>query len=74
MTIIYCKENGICIHNSFCSISTVREKYYLCPCLNCLVKSMCKILCQEREDLFHSNIMDLKKFKEEYNHENYSNL
>lgn len=66
---IYCKENSICIHNNFCSISTVREKYCLCPCVKCLIKVMCIKLCKEREELFHCNITDIDKFKIEFNHE-----
>ena len=74
MTIIYCKENSICIHHNFCAISTVRVKSPLCPCFNCLVKSMCKTICQERLDLFNTYTTNIDTFKQMYHHENDSNL
>ena len=74
MTIIYCKENSICIHNNFCAISTIRVKSPLCPCLNCLIKSMCKTICQEREDLFHTYTTEIDTFKRKYHYEDYSYL
>lgn len=49
----YCKE--ICSHDVYCSLTTLKEVFHLCPCLKCIVRVNCRELCNERDMLYYSN-------------------
>ncbi len=41
-----------CLLPPMCAIKDEYADYDDCPCINCLVKVMCSIVCQERMDYF----------------------
>lgn len=52
-----------CLLPSSCGIKDLYDNYDDCPCMNCLVKVMCSIVCKERMDYYKTRGVSKEKLK-----------
>lgn len=56
MTLLKICQTCALKNNYICAIKNYRHKAIDCPCAQCLIKSMCNNMCDERKEFWRFNI------------------
>ena len=58
-----CKGCNFLNHKIECLVKYSEELTDICPCRNCLIKSMCSVKCKKRLDLHYNDFIIRRYYK-----------